>query len=156
MQENFKNYDYKSILAYILVIEAFGFISGYLIGYSSDMFAIENLNVYVPPSYVFGIVWTVLYAALGFIAYLIFNYAPKNVKVVFIVHMILNYAWSYVFFSLHYHALGFVICLLLIVTLLYILAWLKDINKFATVLGIVYLLWLIYATYLNLLVVLAM
>lgn len=156
MKDDLKDYDYKSILAYILVIEAFGFISGYLIGYSSDMFAIQNLNFYVPPSYVFGIVWTVLYAALGFIAYLIFNYAPKSIRVVFVVHMVLNYAWSYVFFSLHYHALAFVICVILIITLLYILTWLKDINKFATVLGVVYLLWLLYATLLNLLVVLSM
>lgn len=156
MKDYLKDYNLKSILAYILVFEAFGFISGYLIGYSSDMFAIQSINFYVPPSYVFGIVWTILYAALGFIAYLIFNYAPTSIKVVFTVHMVLNYAWSYVFFSLDYYAIGFVICVLLVVTLLYISPWLKDTNKLAYILSIVYLLWLLYASWLNLLVVVAM
>ena len=50
-----------------------------------------------PPSYVFGIVWPILYALMAFVS---FKSADK-IWTLFIPQLILNAAWSWIFFYMH-------------------------------------------------------
>lgn len=148
-----KNYNLSKIFIYIIIVELLGFISGFFVGYSKDMYAITEINFYTPPSYIFGIVWTILYAALGFIAYLIFTLGSRNFKIAFIFHMLLNYSWTYFFFAIDSYTIALLVILLMIISLLYIRVWIREISNFTNILCYIYLIWLIYALFLNFMII---
>lgn len=149
-----KDYSLSKIFIAILLLELLGFISGFFVGFGSDMYTISELSYYTPPSYVFGVIWSVLYVCLGFIAYLIYSDAPKDTKRMFTLHMILNYSWTYFFFGIDAPTIALVICTILIFTLLYIRIWIAEKDKLANMLCYGYLVWLLYALFLNFSVVL--
>jgi len=106
-----------------------------------------------PPPWVFGPVWTVLYACMG--VSLGFLIRDRKVPVYsraigpFIAQLVLNLAWTPVFFGAHRVglALGILIALWLAVALTLGLAW--KARRMAGGLLIPYLIWISYALYLN-------
>lgn len=108
-----------------------------------------------PPGAVFPIVWTILYALMGVSLYLIVNsnIDKQNKKIavlIFMMQLFFNFIWTIVFFRLKLCQVAFVIiCILLFLILLTILAF-KKINKPAAYILIPYLVWVAFATYLNL------
>jgi len=105
-----------------------------------------------PPNWIFGPVWSLLYTLMGICFYLInISEHPSKVFVrkLFIVQLILNAFWSILFFN--FHALGFAIVdiLLLLFTLILIAIKGKEINIWCSILFIPYILWVSFATILN-------
>lgn len=111
-----------------------------------------------PPGYVFSIVWTILYAILAYVAWVIsINYNSKYKKLVYLfaIQMIMNWAWTPIFFTLHLLNLSAIwIIILAIINILLILEA-KNINKNIVYALIPYIVWLIFATYLNLIIALS-
>ena len=58
-----------------------------------------------PPDWVFGPVWTLLYAMMAFAAWQVWQSAPSQLRTwgvaLFLVQLILNFAWSLIFFRQH-------------------------------------------------------
>lgn len=105
-----------------------------------------------PPNWIFGPVWSLLYTLMGICFYLInISEHPSKVFVrkLFIVQLILNAFWSILFFNLH--ALGFAIVdiLLLLFVLILIAIKGKEISIWCRILFIPYILWVSFATILN-------
>ena len=112
-----------------------------------------------PPGVVFGIAWTSLYILLGFALYLIIrNVRAKSEKirayVLFGIQMLLNGAWSYLFFGLHMTAFALVVLLGLFIVSAWMARVFYNISRGAMVLVIPYLLWLMFAFYMNAYIVL--
>ena len=112
-----------------------------------------NRPSFNPPNWVFGPVWTSLYILLGFSFYLIWKENPsdnKNLAIkVFLIQILLNFAWSFIFF--YFKLIGvalFEIILLWIIISLMIYLFYK-IKPIAAYLNIPYLLWVSFATILN-------
>lgn len=108
---------------------------------------------WTPPDYVFAPVWTVLYLFMGVAAFLVWQGRhPERMfsLKVFFVHLVVNTLWSVVFFGLHAPGAGLVV----IVALWGMIAWLIKLfasqSKMAAWLLAPYLLWVTYATTLNL------
>jgi translocator protein len=105
-----------------------------------------------PPSWVFGPVWTVLYIMMGVAAWLVwdrYRSAARTALAVFVVQVVFNGLWSYLFFGLQSPALAFagiVILWSLIVTTL-VLFW--RARTVAGVLLLPYLAWVSFAAVLN-------
>ena len=119
-----------------------------------DTSFLNNLNKpdLYPPSWAFGVVWPILYYMMGRAAELIYYSNDKNYKqalTVFIIQYILNLYWSPVFFKQKNYKLAYTIIILLIVTLIIAIKLFNNINKLAGKLLVPYLIWLIYAAYLN-------
>ena len=106
-----------------------------------------------PPSKIFPPVWTILYALI-FVSLALFIFAKSdNSKrkgyIFFTVQILLNLLWSPVFFLRHNIGLAlFIVILLDIFVILTIRNFYKS-SKLAAILLIPYLLWIIFATYLN-------
>ena len=107
-----------------------------------------------PPNFVFGPVWTLLYAMLGSSLALIWHHAPAGAERrralgLAAFHLILNLSWSPVFFGLHQvaAALG-IICFMVITAAMVIKSFLR-LRKSAGLLWIPYFLWISCATWLN-------
>jgi len=112
-----------------------------------------------PAGVVFGIAWTVLYILLGIALYLIIKSARKEsdkirAYILFVAQLLLNAGWSYIFFGLHMTA----IALLTLLALFIISAWMArvfyGIDKMSSLLIIPYLLWMMFAFYMNAYIVL--
>jgi len=98
-----------------------------------------------PPSFVFGIVWPVLYALMAFVS---FKSADKIWKL-FVPQLILNAAWSWMFFFMHAPLLALINISILIFLNQKILVILKIESKLLFWLYVPYVLWLSFAAFLN-------
>ena len=98
-----------------------------------------------PPSFVFGIVWPILYALMAFVA---FKSADKIWKL-FIPQLILNAAWSWIFFYMHAPVLALINISILIFLNQKILVTLKNESKLLFLLYLPYVIWLGFAAFLN-------
>ncbi|MBP9762576.1 tryptophan-rich sensory protein [Patescibacteria group bacterium] len=107
-----------------------------------------------PPSWVFGPVWTVLYAMMGVAAFLVWKqgWQRKEVKIalgVFGLQLVINALWSLLFFGLHNPLLALIDILLLWLLILVTMIVFYRISKPAAYLLLPYLCWVSFATYLN-------
>jgi benzodiazapine receptor len=110
----------------------------------------KNLNKspLSPPDYVFSLVWLILYVLI--IISFILNINNKNALIFFILQLFFNLIWTYIFFNLKNPELSLLDLLLVIIfSILYFI----NINQTGKYLIIPYILWLLFAFYLNLYVV---
>ena len=117
---------------------------------SSDLWYLSlNKSELNPPSYVFGIVWPILYVLMMISAYL----AYKKIYRIFLIQLAFNAAWSWLFFRFQMPLISLIDIYLLIALNLYITALMYRENKLAFILFIPYVLWISFASYLNLFIV---
>jgi tryptophan-rich sensory protein len=107
-----------------------------------------------PPNWIFGPVWTILYAMMGVAAYLVYEKGMRNKEVkramaVFAGQLLLNTLWSIVFFGAHMILAGAVVIVLLWVGILDSILLFRPISKLAAGLLVPYILWVSFATVLN-------
>jgi tryptophan-rich sensory protein len=112
-----------------------------------------------PPNWVFGPVWTVLYACMAVAAWRVYKKRkihPSVSKslVLYVVQLALNVAWSVAFFGFHapLFALGIIGALLICIAALEL--FFSRIDWLAGLLFLPYLAWVLFAAYLNLMIVL--
>ena len=117
---------------------------------SSDLWYLSlNKSELNPPSYVFGIVWPILYVLMMISAYL----AYKKIYGIFLIQLVFNAAWSWLFFRFQMPLISLIDIYLLVALNLYITALMYRENKLAFILFIPYVLWISIASYLNLFIV---
>lgn len=102
-----------------------------------------------PPSYVFGIVWPILYILMIVSAFL----AYKKVFLFFIIQLFFNATWSWLFFRFQMPLIALLDIYLLIALNIYILNLMYKENKLSFFLFIPYVFWISFASYLNLFIV---
>ena len=102
-----------------------------------------------PPSYVFGIVWPILYILMMVSAFL----AYRRIFLIFIIQLFFNAAWSWLFFRFQMPLIALLDIYLLIAINIYILNLMNKENKLAFFLFIPYVIWISFASYLNLFIV---
>lgn len=110
---------------------------------------------WTPPSWVFGPVWTLLYLLMGIAAWRVWltggfqDRGSRIALVVFLVHLLFNAAWTWLFFGLHMIEAAAVEIVILwgMIAVLMVLFWRRD--RVAGWLLVPYLLWVTYATTLN-------
>jgi tryptophan-rich sensory protein len=121
-----------------------------------------NLNKpsFTPPNWLFGPVWSILYILIGGSFGLIWQVAAKGRYpiitkfarqglVLFGIHFLLNLAWTPVFFGLNNPAWGLVIILALLTMIVLLIRHFFRLDRLSAFLMIPYLIWVSYATALN-------
>ena len=101
------------------------------------------------PAWIFPVVWTVLYTLMGISSYMVYmdtGYIPK----IYIIQLVINYSWVFIFFTFKNFILAFIVIILLVILVGLIIKKFLSINKIAGYLQIPYFIWLIIAGYLNL------
>ena len=98
-----------------------------------------------PPSFVFGIVWPILYVLMGIIAYKL----AHKIAPIFIIQLVLNAAWSWIFFYFHAPFIALLDIGLLIYLNQRILMIIKKESSALYLLYLPYVLWLSFAAFLN-------
>ena len=133
----------------IILIAAFGSVN------SKEYYNSLNLPKGAPPSFVFPIAWGILYTLMIIAACIIEvkgaeGMAKKDALSFYFTQLMVNTVWPYLFFVFKAPFFAFIwLVLLLVVVVLTFLKFLK-LNKVAAYFFIPYILWIIYAGYINL------
>jgi len=149
-----KNIPYLSLIIWIASLIGVGGLIGSLTKPQiSTWYGTLHRAPLTPPNYVFSVAWTFLYAIIATCGWLIWrnDSCPrlKVIKTIFVTQLILNWTWTPVFF--HYHLPN---VSLLVLTAMDILVGIIIYQAYSTIrrvalLMIPYLLWILFATYLN-------
>lgn len=132
-----------------------GFVSGEVSGSSANTpwFAALDKPAIFPPPVTFGIVWTILYAAMGFAAAMIASAwgarGRRLALAVFAVQLAINLVWSPVFFGAHQISAALVVIAVLDVAVLATVVLFWRVRRLAGLLLLPYLAWVLFATALN-------
>ena len=102
-----------------------------------------------PPGYVFGIVWPILYLFMGITAWRNID----TIKIYFYIQLFLNAIWSWLFFSFQLPLVALFDIWLLIFINIKILFIVSKQDKIGAILYAPYILWLFFASYLNVFIV---
>ncbi|WP_371682029.1 TspO/MBR family protein [Microvirga sp. 17 mud 1-3] len=109
---------------------------------------------FTPPNWLFGPVWTLLYAMMAYALWRILS-LPKNhpgrpgAVAAFFVQLALNALWSWAFFGAQAPLAGLVVILALIVAIVATIRAFWPLDRAAALLLVPYLAWVTYATALN-------
>ena len=104
------------------------------------------------PSIVFPIVWTILYILMGISHFLATkdNENNKELDQIYLLQLLVNFMWPIIFFVLEMYFTAFLWIILLLILVIVMIKELLKVNKVSGYLQIPYLIWLLFATYLNL------
>ena len=103
-----------------------------------------------PPGYVFGIVWPILYLLMAISAFRTFN----ETRNLFLIQLLFNAIWSWLFFTFQMPFIALLNIWLLIYLNIKLNLKMFNQDKLSGFLFIPYILWLFFASYLNLFIVL--
>ena len=108
---------------------------------------------WAPPPWVFGPVWTVLYAMMAIAAWLVWRSgglrAQRIALALFAVQLALNALWSWLFFAWQLGALAFAEIVLLWIAIVATLIAFWRVRPLAGALLVPYLMWVSFAAFLN-------
>ncbi len=149
------NRTWKTYAFWILFVEAVGGLSGWLTREGAEIYN-ETIKQppLSPPSIVFPIVWSVLFALMGIGAARI-SLAPaardksRSLRL-FFAQLAFNFLWSIIFFNLQAFGFAFFWLVALWGLILWMVVSFSKVDKPAAWLQIPYLLWVAFAGYLNL------
>lgn len=146
MLNKFKTY-FKAILIPVLV----GGIVGFFISGSIDYNSLEKPFL-SPPSITFPIVWTILYILMGISYAILESNSLVNSKInsIYYLQLFFNALWPIAFFLLKWRLFAFIWIIILAVLIIIMIARFYEKHKTAAWLQVPYLLWTLFATYLNL------
>jgi tryptophan-rich sensory protein len=148
-----------SFLRYALVavpaVLLLGILSGRLAnsGYGNPWFDALVKPEIMPPGWVFGAAWTILYILIGFALAIILHAkgarGRRPALIVFLSQLALNYAWSPVFFALHKVETAFLMAVTMLALSVLATMMFARIRKSAALLMLPYIGWLLFASILT-------
>ena len=142
----------EEIISFLIPLVG-GFLSGLISLGGMKEFNMFTKPFLAPPGFVFPIVWTILYVLMGISSYLIYSendYHSNCCLKIYIINLFINFLWSPIFFGLNLRLFAFIWIILLDLVVVYMILCFYKVNKKAAYLQIPYLIWCLFATYLNL------
>ena len=118
-----------------------------------DWYAQLNRPVFAPPDYLFGPVWTVLYLCMAVSAWLVWksDRLRNNWRALtfFLIQLMLNAGWTWLFFGLHRIDWAFYDIILLLAAIAGTIVLFQRTSRMAALLLVPYLAWVMFASALN-------
>lgn len=140
----------------------FSFILVFAVAFTGSLFTsgnvksqwyLDNKPSFTPPNWIFAPVWTLLYVLISLSLYFVWTKAKKTEKgkiaIVFGINLLANVLWSYLFFEIKNPLLAFLDIILILTTIILMIFTVGKIDKKAGWLLVPYLLWVIFASFLN-------
>ena len=146
---------WKTLLICIAIPLAVGILAGIITRSAMDDFSALDQPPLSPPSWLFPVVWSILYVLMGISLYLAVTSGAPQRKLttafgLFAAQLFFNFFWSIIFFNFgaYYFAFAWLIVLWVLIILCAISFY--GIDKRAGYLWLPYILWVTFAGYLNL------
>ncbi|WP_342305524.1 TspO/MBR family protein [Methanolobus sp. ZRKC5] len=152
---NWRQIDFKKLVISIALCQITGILGGIFTYNSiSTWYASLVKPYFVPPGWLFSVVWPLLYLLMGIAFYIIWQKGWQIRKVrtamyVFSIQLFLNLLWSILFFGLRSPFMGLIDIVLLWIVIVLNIVLFYRISKPAGMLLVPYILWVSFATMLN-------
>ena len=146
-----KNKFISFILFFIITYSA-SFIGGMAtISFKEPWYSELIKSNYNPPDWIFAPVWTTLYLMMTLAIWFFWHSKNRDMNTIYIyfIHIVFNTTWSIVFFGLHQILFALLVLLVLIFLIIILIIRFKRVNLVSYYLMIPYLLWTLYALFLN-------
>lgn len=144
--------DWKKLIIITVITFIVGTFFSFFTMNSMDTFKYLSKPINVP-GVLFPIVWSILYLLMSISCYLIVKSNDKDKKegiILYAIQLVINSLWTLIFFGLGAYLLSFIWIIILLIVAIIMLAKFYNINKIAMYINIPYVLWLLFAAYLNL------
>ena len=133
---------------------AVGGLAGFITRDSFEIYSQLNLPPFSPPGWVFPVAWSILYLAMGIASGLVLSSGASQEQTMsalrlYILQLAVNFVWPILFFGQSLYLVSFFWLLLLLLLVILVTIWFYRIIPSAGILLILYLMWLIFAGYLN-------
>jgi tryptophan-rich sensory protein len=151
---NAENKSKLSLIIWIVALIAIGGVIGSLTKPEiSTWYSALNRSNLTPPNYVFPVAWTILYGIIGICGWLIWHKfsSPKLsiIKTLYVAQLILNWSWTPLFFGFHLTGFSLVVLVAMDILVFALICLAYQKMRAVSLLMIPYLLWILFATYLN-------
>ena len=140
------------LLIFIIATELVGALSGLMAGNSFSFYKELIKPPLSPPGWLFPVMWAILYALMGISAFIIYTSNAKEKCPAFIIYgtqLFVNFMWSIVFFRFKMLRLSVAVILILLGLIIAMIIIFHRIRPSVAYLNIPYLLWIVFASYLN-------
>lgn len=143
-----KKINWKRLIAIIIIT--------FVVGSFFSFFTMNNIDTFKElekpinvPGILFPIVWSILYLLMSISLYIVID-KNRNSLIIYSIQLIINSLWTLIFFGFGAYLLAFIWIILLLIAIVIMIAKFYNIDKKAAYLNIPYLLWVLFAAYLNL------
>lgn len=141
----------STLIISILIPLAIGAISALFSGNMSEYMTL-NKPPLSPPPFIFPVIWTILYILMGISSYIVFiseNHNKNKALRVYSIQLFFNFFWSILFFKFSMYLLAFIWLVVLIFLISIMIYRFYKISPLSAYLQVPYLIWCIFAAYLN-------
>lgn len=155
MKSKVYNIKFVPLVLNILIPILGGFLVSYINRNAINYYSTTvKKHFFTPPSIVFIIVWSILYLLMGIAAYRIYirnkvNNDDNGAYFFYLIQLILNFMWSFIFFTFRLYGISFIWIIILFVFVIITFIKFIKIDKIAGLLLVPYMLWLVFAGFLN-------
>ena len=145
----------KPYVISIAIALGVGGLSALITGGNMDIYSQLETPPLSPPSWLFPVVWTVLYVLMGVSAAMVYTSRmagdgeKRSALTVYASSLIFNFTWSIIFFNLRAFFVAFIWLLVLLALIVKTIADYRWISRLAAYLQIPYAVWVAFAGYLN-------
>ena len=149
---------WKPYIISVAIALGVGALAAFFTRNSMDIYGSLNQPPLSPPSWLFPVVWTILYTLMGISAAMVYvKGEEKGIDTtlplkIYAVQLAANFLWSIVFFNLRWFLFAYIWLMLLWVLIIVMIVQFRRISRPAAYLQIPYLLWVTFASYLNLMI----
>lgn len=144
----------RKLIISIAISEGVGFLSSILSRDGMEKYKELNQPGFAPPSWVFAVVWPILFLLMGFAFYRIWMHHSQGIEVngaifYYGAQLVFNFLWSILFFGLGLRGLALIDLLILIAFVVITTVSFFKIDKLAGYVMVPYLIWICFAAFLN-------
>ena len=147
-----RKFKITDLLIWIVGAELYGAVSAIVGGNFNGFYDTLKMPPRSPPSWLFPVMWGIIYALLGASAYIVFKlsqFYERTTVAVFLTQLGINFCWNIIFFRMHKLWLAAVVLIALTISVGILVLEFYRRNKKAGLMNIPYLLWCAFACYLN-------
>ena len=141
----------SALIIAILIPLAVGTVSA-LFSRNISLYSTINKPAPSPPAFLFPIVWIILYILMGISSYLVYesnNPNKGNALKTYAIQLFINFWWSIIFFRFSLYLFAFLWLLVMIALITIMIYQFYQIRPLSSYLQIPYLIWCLFAAYLN-------
>lgn len=142
---------WKVYLTSILLTFLVGGVSGLISRGAMQEYAGLVKPMLSPPAWIFPVVWTILYILMGIGVARVYI-KTEEVPTIYIAQLFFNFMWSIIFFNFGAYLFAFIWLIALIILVIIMTVRFYRVDKLAGLIQIPYILWLLFAGYLNFMV----
>lgn len=143
----------KPLIISIIIPLALGGLVGFLLRDDIKVYAALEKPPLSPPGLVFPIVWSILYLLMGISCYLVYDTPHSSARTralqIYAVQLAVNLIWPFLFFRREAFLAAFAWIILLDVLVTAMIVSFHHVRPRAAYLQIPYLIWILFASYLN-------